>query len=205
MTNGEIALKTADISEVTINKAEALRYMGLKTKQSDDSVKALYDECLSLFLAVVSFRACLTKTDITFFGDGFIDLGFGKFQSYSLEKNLSSCNKAYIFAATTGIAVDRLISKYALLSPSKALVLDAVGSAAIEGFCNLLNAELKQGMFSKPRFSPGYGDMDIKLQKDILLFLDAYRKIGITLSETYMMTPIKSVTAIIGINDEEKI
>lgn len=205
MTKGEIELRSADISEVTINKAEALRYMGLKIKQSDDSVKALYDECLSLFSAAVSFRACFTKTDITFLGDGWLDLGFGKFQSFNLEKNLSSCNKAYIFAATSGVAVDRLISKYALLSASKSLVIDAIGSAAIEGFCNKLNSELKQGVFSKPRFSPGYGDVDIKLQKDILFFLDAYRKIGISLSDSYMMTPTKSVTAIIGINDEEKI
>ena len=41
--------------------------------------------------------------------------------------------------------------------------------------------------------------INIKNQKKILEFSDAYKMIGITLSESYMMTPKKSVTAIVGI------
>lgn len=204
MTDKVIELRSADFEEVTINKNEAFRYIGLRIKDADDTVKALYDECLSLFSGAVNFRACFTKTDVAFLGDGELDLGFGNFKSYNLEKNLDGCNEAYIFAATAGIGVDRLISRYSVISPSKSVVIDAIGSAAIEGFCNKLNNELKKGVFSKPRYSPGYGDLDIKQQKNILDFVDAHRKIGIALSDSYMMTPTKSVTAIIGINQSSE-
>ena len=52
------------------------------------------------------------------------------------------------------------------------------------------------------RFSPGYGDFDLKYQKDILEYLDANKKIGISLTDSLMMIPTKSITAIIGIKRE---
>jgi cobalamin-dependent methionine synthase I len=53
------------------------------------------------------------------------------------------------------------------------------------------------------RFSPGYGDFDIAYQKDILNLLNSSR-IGLTLTEGYMLTPTKSVTAVIGFSKERK-
>ena len=49
------------------------------------------------------------------------------------------------------------------------------------------------------RFSPGYGDLDMAVQKDLCLVLDTGRTIGVTLTESCMMVPVKSVTAIVGL------
>ena len=53
-------------------------------------------------------------------------------------------------------------------------------------------------MFFKPRFSPGYGDLSLEVQKEIFSLLDCPRKIGVSLGDSLLMTPSKSVTAIIG-------
>ena len=109
-----------------------------------------------------------------------------------------------VFAATTSIAVDRLINRFSKLQPSKSLMIDAVASAAVEDWCDIINSEISQKGETKPRFSCGYGDFSLSHQKDILELLDAQRKIGITLSESLMMLPVKSVTAIVGIEEEGK-
>ena len=188
---------TAD--DVEINKREAFRYMGCTGKAVNEDMEELYSVCLEDFQTAVKYKACYRKTDVFLKGDGVIDLGFGEFKSYHLEKNLEGCNKAYVFAATTGVDVDRLILRLSRISPSKAVITDATGSAAIEDFCDILNGRLKEEADCKPRFSCGYGDFSIENQKNILEFLNAYKLLGISLSESFLMTPKKSVTAIVGI------
>ena len=53
------------------------------------------------------------------------------------------------------------------------------------------------------RYSPGYGDLDIRVNKDILNLLNAHRKIGVTVTDTGIMIPRKSVVALIGITDKK--
>lgn len=199
MTSGNIQLRFASADEVEINKREAFRYMGYKLKSAPEEIEGLFSFCLSQFKTAVSYKACFTKTKINFLSDGRLDFGFGEFKSLDLNKNLSGCNEAYIFAATCGAGVDRAIMRYGKTEPSKGVALDAIGSAAVEDWCNIINAEMKSTGETKPRFSPGYGDLELSIQPRLLEFLDAYRKIGISLSESLMMLPTKSVTAIVGV------
>lgn len=187
---------------VTVNKKEAFRYMGHTGKTVNGDMEKLYSDCLFLFEKAVSYKAVYRKTDILLKGDGVIDLGFGEFRSLHLERNLEGCKSAYIFAATVGIDTDRLIMRLSKTNIAESIVADAIGSAAVEDFCDILNDKLREGKECKPRFSCGYGDFGIENQKSILEFLNAYRKIGITLSDSFMMTPKKSVTAIVGIKGE---
>lgn len=185
--------------EIEISKSETLRYMGCNNKSLSSNMEELYSLCLDKFKKAVSYKACFSKTKVCFKGNGMIDFDFGTVQSFHLEKNLEGCDEAYIFAATCGIAVDRLVMRLEKTDPSKSVFLDAMGSAATEDFCDYLNEKLAKEHQLKPRFSCGYGDFKIENQKLILDFLDAYRKIGITLSESFMMTPKKTVTAVVGI------
>ena len=90
--------------------------------------------------------------------------------------------------------------RYTSLSPAKALFFQAIGAERIESLCDTFCAELKEnGLQLRPRFSPGYGDLPLDLQKDLFRVLDCSRKIGLTLNESLLMSPSKSVTAIIGI------
>ena len=53
--------------------------------------------------------------------------------------------------------------------------------------------------FATPRFSPGYGDYPLSVQRELLQLTDAPRRIGLTLTPGDMMTPSKSITAVIGL------
>lgn len=204
MSSKAITLRFASSEEVEISKKEAFRYMGIKAETLPDEMEELFGVCVSEFKKAVSYKACLAETEIRFFGNGRLDLGFGEIESFHLEKNLQGCKRAVVFAATTSIAVDRLINRFSKLQPSKSLMIDAVASAAVEDWCDIINSEISQKGETKPRFSCGYGDFSLSHQKDILELLDAQRKIGITLSESLMMLPVKSVTAIVGIKEEGK-
>lgn len=199
MTAQGIELRFAKADEVFINEKEAYMYMGLRSKAPDEQVEELFSSCLEEVKNAVSYKACFTEVTLEFPKENEVFSGFGTVKSEKLFRHLRDCKTAYIFAATAGTGIDRLISRYKVLSPSKSLMIDAIGSAAVEGWCNRLNDDIVNGKAAKARFSPGYGDLSLEYQKDILEYLDAYRKIGISLSDTLFMTPTKSVTAIIGI------
>lgn len=112
-------------------------------------------------------------------------------------------------AATLGTSVDILMKRYSLTDMAKSVVLQACAAAYLEEYCDDLQLsigeELKaQNEWLRPRFSPGYGDFDIHHQDDILRMLDTAKKIGLTMTDSYMLTPTKSVTAIIGISDTQE-
>ena len=182
-----------------IDRREALRYLGYSRSVEDMSgVEGVIDGCEREVLAVQNLKAVYSLYDISR-GDG-LNLGFAKTDSRDLEKYLSGCNKIALFAATAGAGIDRLIAKYNRISPARAAVTQALGAALVEEWCNTVHAQLtaQYGAITA-RFSCGYGDLPLTLQRDIFAALDVTKKIGVTLSDDCFMTPTKSVTAIVGI------
>jgi hypothetical protein len=116
--------------------------------------------------------------------------------SRTLAKHLSGCQKAVVFGAAVGVGLDRLIAKSGMLSPAKGLLLQAIGTERIEALCDAFCAGLEGG---KMRFSPGYGDLKLNAQQEIFALLDCPKHIGLTLNDSLIMSPSKSVTAIVGI------
>ncbi len=124
--------------------------------------------------------------------------------SESLARNLSGCCGAILLAATIGPACDMLVRRAGVTSAVDASIYQAAGAAAIESFLDDMNDRYKadyeaQGLFLRPRFSPGYGDLKLDHQKDWFRLLDITKQIGIELTDSLLMVPTKSVTAIIGI------
>ena len=108
-----------------------------------------------------------------------------------------------LFAATVGLELDRRIAREGRLSPARGLLLQALGAERIEAlcdaFCQAMEESLAcQGLFPRPRFSPGYGDLPLECQAPLLQALDASRQIGVALNGSLLMSPSKSVTAIQG-------
>ena len=186
-----------DYSSPQVNKKEVLRYAGVKSEV--DSVNSIINECLIESKSKLFYKVCYVLVDVKIDED-IIDFGFSKVRSKSLAKNLSSFNKAIIFSATIGVEIDRLIAKYNVVSPVKALIFQAIGAERIESLCNVFNKDIK-GQYKEiaPRFSAGYGDLNIEFQRDIFKLLDCHKKIGLTLNDSFIMSPSKSVTAIIGV------
>jgi hypothetical protein len=130
------------------------------------------------------------------------------FESEGLVRNLTGCCGAVLLAVTIGPACDMLVRRASITSAADSAVYQAAGAAAIEAFLDDYNDKLKasyeaRGLFLRPRFSPGYGDLKLEHQKDWFRLLDITKQIGIELTDSLLMVPTKSVTAIIGIGIDE--
>ena len=178
------------------NRKEIRRYAGVSEKLTE--IETLIDECIKEISDKLTYKVCYTDFDIVK-SDSAIDLGFIKTESKDLAKNLDGCKTVLVFAATIGIEIDRLIAKYGHISPSKALIFQAIGAERIEALCDVFTDDILSEEDIKPRFSAGYGDFPLEAQKDIFAVLDPARRIGLSLNESLLMSPSKSVTAIIGI------
>ena len=184
---------------------EALRYAGCK-KADDEILKLLY-ECKSEADKVISYKVCYITLPLKI-NNGVCDFELFKVSSKGLCENLKECKEVLLFAATLGTGLDRLIAKYGSFAPSKALMLQGIGAERIEALCDAFCEEFEDvnGISLKPRFSPGYGDLELSYQRDIFNILDCPRKLGLTLNDSLLMSPSKSVTAFAGIthNNEAK-
>ena len=179
-----------------IDRDEIIRYCGGAEKESI----AFIDEVSKTLSEKLCYKVCYRLTDVKYLADERLDLGYFKTDSKALKRNLNGAEKAILFAATVGLEVERAVNKYAVLSPTAALIADAVGTERIEALCDLACAHFKTLYGElRPRFSPGYGDLSLKVQKDLFSALDCPRSIGLTLNESLLMSPQKSVTAIVGI------
>lgn len=126
-------------------------------------------------------------------------------EGQDIRRHLEDCHETILMAATLGQEVETLLMRTQIRDMAQALIMDSCASAAIENICDNLEADLreeyeKQGFFLTDRFSPGYGDMPISQQRDFCGVLDVQRRIGLTVSESGIMIPRKSVTAVLGVS-----
>jgi cobalamin-dependent methionine synthase I len=110
-------------------------------------------------------------------------------------------SECFVMVCTLGMGVDRLIAKEQHLSVSDAFFIDAVADAMIEALCDAAERDFTDGLNTSPRFSPGYADLPLEVGKSIVGLLGADRRLGITFSESGLMIPRKSVSAIVCIKD----
>ena len=90
---------------------------------------------------------------------------------------------------------------------AKAVIYDALGSALVETGCDEAERDISArfpNQFLTDRFSPGYGDLPLELQPRLCAALDAGRRLGLTVSQSLLMNPVKSVTAVIGLSDSPR-
>ena len=193
-----ITVLTKTYNNLPFNKKEILRYSNCKDLTPD--LEKLLNECIEETKSVISYKVCYCILPVNILGNT-IDFGAFKINSEKLAINLNDCERAVLFGATLGTEIDRLIMKYGKLSPTKALFFQSIGATMIEAlcdkFCNDIKKELNVNL--KPRFSPGYGDLDLSCQKDIFKILNCSKNIGLTLNNSLLMSPTKSVTAFVGI------
>ncbi len=176
-----------------VNRREVIRYA--RGGENDAGTNAVLELCLAELEPELAYKVVWDEYPITITGDE-IDLTFTKTTSSSLAVNLRGCRRIVLFAATVGISPDRLSLKYSRISPIKSLLIESIAAERVEALCDVFSSAYEN---TRPRFSPGYGDLSLDLQRDIISALDAGRKIGLTLNESLLMTPTKSVTGIIGI------
>lgn len=170
-----------------VDEKEALRYAGCK--QADEELFRLLKGCAREIEQIVSPRVCFARFSTEILLKTFP-------QSKLLALRLKDCGQAVVFAATIGLETDRRILQNESRSITKALLFQALGAERIESLCNAFCKEIENAL---PRFSPGFGDFPLQAQKWIFQTLNVTKNIGVTLNESLLMTPTKSVTAILPI------
>lgn len=172
---------------------EILRYSGCKS--ADKETEELLNTCMDEVRKVLTYKACYRDFSVCIKGN-LCDFKDFSVQSKNLAEFLKGRENVTVFAATVGVGIDRLIAKYSRISPSKALMLQAIGAERIEALCNAFCNDLSACNNSCiRRFSPGYGDLPLEVQRDIFSVLDCGKYIGVSLNGSLVMSPSKSVTA----------
>ncbi len=197
-----------------VNFKEMLRYSGLPIKAAGDAArayangedfpeKALVEETLKLIDKELQFKVGFIIGRLKWDEEGYPILPF-KQHSESLKSNLEKCGTVILMASTIGAGIDKLIRRYERTNPALGMFMQGLGAERVESLTDTFNKEVheaaaKMGYKDHARFSPGFGDVPISVQKEFLDSLDAGRRMGILLNESYLMSPSKSVTAIIGL------
>lgn len=183
---------------------EAVRYLGYGNHAVDEETLALVESSFLELSEAADKRIVYRIFDLHTPDDGQVFIDDYRIDSRHLFRNLRGCEKVVLLGATLGGQVDLQIRRAALTEMARAAVMQACAAALLEeyldGWQEEFGREMKEkGWYLRPRFSPGYGDFSVLCQKQILRMLDAPRKIGLTMTDGYMLTPSKSVTAVIGI------
>ena len=188
-------------------RAGILRYLGHRGQAVPEDIEVVIDECLPLMAKAARLRHVSGEYHLEPTEKGLVPVGSGLLlEGGDITKLLEGCSRAVLFAATLGIEAERLIKGHAPEDLVKTLVLDACATQLIEEGCDRIEREigegaLKRGLLATGRFSPGYGDLPLGIQPSILDALDASRRIGLTCTESLLLLPRKSVTAVIGLGE----
>ncbi len=178
----------------TLNRREAIRYLGGAKVEINSKMQELMDECEQMILSAASPKYLYKMIELPC-----KEIVKGK----DIASHLDGCDKAILMCATLGSEVDRLIRITEISDMAKAVVLDSFASVAVEQVCckvdELLAQKYPESYFTF-RFSPGYGDYPIEMQGCFLRTLDAQRKIGLTANSNSLLIPSKSVTAVAGVS-----
>lgn len=194
MIYNDIIYGSASPSDFEINKIELAARLNTDINFENE----LLSECIEEFNKVVNYKYAYVRVPVSIAND-VCDFDFANVKSASLSRVLSDSKEVFIVAFSTGIEVDRLITKLYLKKDPSAFFIDSIGSAAIESFADYINEKMCQNLNTTNRFSPGYADFPLDFQRDLIARINANQTVGITINNELFMTPMKSITAIIGI------
>lgn len=201
----------ADGKEPETDRREVYRYLGYRREVPDAAVREEIESCIADLEKAITPRYVYRYYPLVTIPTqdpklNILRVAGMEIRSRNLTRTLRGCREAAIMACTLGLGPDRLIARANVTSVSRAAIYQAASAAMIEAVCDAVNEQIRKeaterGLYCRPRFSPGYGDLPLELQTGISRALNMAKEAGIFLSGSLLMTPSKSVTAIIGLSD----
>jgi hypothetical protein len=194
----------------SIDKAEVLRYLGYHGQKMKPELNALIDQCIQKTIEIIEPKFLYQRFFIQKTAHGIsVQNTPIVLRGKDIQNHLENCEEIYLLCATIGFSIEREIRAKMLTSPDVGVILNSCATTAVEQLADLAEQEITAQCASEEknttwRFSAGYGDLPLETQKDILTAMDAHRKIGLSLTGSLLLTPTKSITAIIGITDTKK-
>ena len=193
-----------------VDTKEVLRYLGYGSSPPDPATHTLVGRCAAQLEEAARPRALYAVFPLEGPADGAEERGLRlggcrlSLPGKDVAAHLEGCSAAVLLCATLSAQADSLIQKAQLRDMAAGLVMDCCATTWVEQLCDLVEAQVKPlfpGAHFTARFSPGYGDLPLSVQADFLAALDAPRKIGLCVTDSCILTPRKSVTALFGVTD----
>ena len=192
----------ADAKLTGISRKETLQYLGWLGSPIPDELEDEISRCENRILETARPRAVWRLFDLL--PDGSLAGTQFRPEGQDVPALLKDCSQVILMAVTLGSETERLLRTAQARSMGEAVILDAAAGAAVENVCDNLCRDLEAQFsprFLTDRFSPGYGDFPFSQQRAFFDLLDITRRIGVSLTESGLMLPQKSVTALMGLAD----
>jgi len=188
-----------------VNTEQVLRLLGYgRRSDADDTTLDLVEKCASAIRDAASAR--WTYHTFSLLEPAPAEKDFMQLAGPDMERHLYGCKEVILLAVTLGSACDHLLRRTQVTDISGAVLMDACASVLAEQYADAAEELLQagaadEGRFLTGRFSPGYGSVPLSVQKPFIRLLNAQRAIGLTMSESGILLPRKSITAFLGIAD----
>ncbi|MCC8150709.1 MAG: methionine synthase [Lachnospiraceae bacterium] len=185
-----------------LNYNEILIYLGHRGQEITPEIETQIQRCIAEIRRHAAPRLVYR----------FLPVDKGSITGFPLEGNdirqlLQDCDEAVLFAVTLGSDIEQALMRHEVTDMADALILDACASVAVENVCDCFEEDVRvqlsrENRYLTSRFSPGYGDLPLETQTGMCGILNTHRRIGLTVTENYILVPRKSVTTVMGISDK---
>lgn len=178
---------------MVLNIDEALRYLGVRA-DADGTLHTQMSALAQQLQARIAPRFTWVLAEVSALA----------LPGRTAARLLADCSEAAVLVCTLGAEFDRWVRQVQARDMPRAVLLDALGSAYVEAGCDAAENDIRArfpGKFLTDRFSPGYGDLPLDVQPRLIRLAGANR-IGVTLTDSMLMNPQKSVTAVVGIANQ---
>ena len=194
----------ADYPVESVPYDEVFRYLGMGAGTPDNALQEKVEQAAERALALARPRAALRVFRLQNTQPISLEGSRLKLTGSDIQQFLIGSREVAVLVVTLGIAIDRELQRLSATSALDELVFDAVATALVERATDAVSARVvayaaSQDMHATGRFSPGYGDLPLDCQADLLASVDAMRLLGVTLTTSNLMVPTKSVSAVLGI------
>ena len=196
---------------IEIDEREVLRYLQYKDQDIEDDLSDKIKQCIKKTREIINPRFIFRKYKIKKLklleakSEVYLEGANLTLQSDDIYNLLLECDECILMSTTLGLEIEREIRKLTYTDLTKGIIVDACATAAIEEVCdivqdNIAKKLLKEDKYITYRYSPGYGDLPIEKNVDINNLLNSQKEIGLTVTNSGIMIPRKSVVALIGVS-----
>lgn len=180
-------------------KELTLKYLGYPTNSVDTKIEAIIDQCIEEIQSICQPKFVYKQFTLTHDPLEIKELQLSL--SYpELIDLFDSCHSCIIIGCTLGQEIDRYLKYLSKIDMTKMTIFDAVASSYIEEASDQYQETLSLGEHTF-RFCPGYGSVPIELNKTLARILDMSKHIGLTIQDSNILLPQKSMIGMIGIGD----
>ncbi|HET9480656.1 MAG TPA: hypothetical protein VFP98_02780 [Candidatus Polarisedimenticolia bacterium] len=193
-----------EIEEKRVLRELRIPTIRLVRELEEEGVARAIRQAIDAAYTLIHGRGCYRTFRIVQAGNDRVTIGESGtlFQGQNMARLLRRCDHATLMACTIGPELEQRVDEIKDARTADAYFLDVVGGWMADYMADRIDAIvqteiLRSGYGRTMRYSPGYGDWDLTVQGELLALLGA-EAIGVTCTETSILQPRKSVTAVIG-------